>query len=642
MKQFTFFAVYMLLFGSLLGVSSAYGQTLMNGSADFTVGDDALISVHGVTKNAGTVNVQPKGMVNLHGNLDLQGTSIFWLKSRSYTETASLIGYGTVTTTSGDGKLVSERYITSADNSDAKWHYFTAPVSGQDIDGDWMKDNHIAYYDGGAGADKADFWRWNEPTSKWIHFSDASFQDGGQHEKFKSGYGYITAVKQDGRAAQGTLEFEGNTFKSSSAEGIGVSTGGVENPPYYCWRGWNLIGNPYPSAYNIKKWLDRFQNSFDACHQAVYLYVESTPGTFTGQTEESVDNDFQFCRVQDYKVISNNGSGIDYDYYYIPNGGNINDPEHIGGTFGELSDNDYIAPGQAFFVKTLPHLITIGFPIGDAASTDIDPVLNIDGLKDSENYRAHAFDNATYRDEEQAWPSFALLVNDEEGHATSSVVSFHEKMTHGLDPSCDVVRLKNEDQAVAVYTQMVEADNACGGLKMQALPLLESDTERGGVDEETVTPGYIIPVGLDVKNTMNANFNAVQDQLEGKSIILEDRKLNEFTDLTESNYATTVEKSENGFGRFYIHFGPKADEEMISANNLQISAYMIDKHQLKVLNPAHIVGDYKIFDMNGSILYDGHLNGNGEQIIHVDLPLAMYVLNVNTTLKSQSFKFINK
>ncbi len=646
MKQFTFFAAYMLLFGSLLGVSSAYGQSLMNGSANFTVGDGALLSVHGLTKNAGTVNVTAKGMVNLHGNLDLRGSSIFRLKSRSYTETASLIGYGTISDDNG-GKIISERFITGAEASgvnasDGKWHYFTSPVGGQALDGAWVKDNKIAFWDDNndgildAGDKKGlDFWRWNEPTSKWIHFSDqAHFQVGEEHKKFKSGYGYITAVKSDGRAAQGTLEFKGNTFNAKTFK-MNVTTEGETVIPYHCWKGWNLIGNPFPSAYDIRAWLTDNDANIDDCHKAVYLYLEQdTSNTFTGQVQEDVVNKFRFCSVRDYRVISNNGAD-EYGYYYIDNDGAL---QLIDGTFDELGNNEnkYLAVGQAFFVKVK----NTGELEFKADGTNVGGTMSSGG-----DHRVHAFETATFRGDKEVWPSFALLVNDDDAQASQTIVSFKEGMTDNLDASYDVVRLENPNQSVAVYSQMVGQDRACGDLALQALPpLTNNNGESGGRfdEEETLDNAYIIPVGITVDETRNINFNVMHNQLDDQTIILEDRKLNVFTKLKEGNYTTTAEKAENGYGRFYIHFGPKADEDMVFANNLQISAYMIDKHQLKVLNPAHVVGDYKIFDMNGSILYDGHLNGNGEQIVHVDLPLAMYVLHVNTTLKSQSFKFINK
>ncbi len=659
MKKLTFFAGCLLfLFGSMLNVSHAYAQTLDNKSDMFTVGDGALLSVYGKTKNGDNakLTVKSKGMVNLHGDLDLDDNSEFILVSTSEQNTASLIGYATTTTAlnNGTGIIRSQRYITGSDDatganpSDAKWHYFTSPVSGQAINIDWVENNRIAYWND-TDDQTLDFWRWDEPRSSWIrynnpNFNDASITDKSNHDyhtTFESGKGYIAAVKADGRTAtKGTLEFEGNTFNGPSAAAgvtVPVFSEGVDQPTQSCWNGWNLIGNPYPSAYNIKKWVENHSNELNECHQAVYLYVEQNPSQAPIQGQG--DYDGVFCSVQDYKVISNNGAGYDYYYYYIDNAGNHH---YLNSSFEELNanTNQYLAVGQGFFIKVKDDgATTIDFPVGNAADPSTTP---IDGMKDSEDYRAHAFANATYRGrEETAWPSFAILVNDKDGNATSSVVSFNEKMTTGSDPSYDVTRFENAAQSVAVYTQLVDKDSGCGDLIMQALPFIEQNNDRG--NEEDILPevGYVIPVGLDVKETMNVNFNVATDQLDDQAIILEDRKLNEFTDIKAGHYATTADKSENGYGRFYIHFGPKADPNM-SSDNLQITAYMIDKHQLKILNPATVVGDYQIFDVNGNLLYDGRLDGNDEQIIQIDLAMGMYLLHVNTAAKSQAFKFINK
>ncbi len=636
MKRTTFFAVCMLSLGGLLG-GSVYAQTtLRNESPNFTVGNGALLSVHGETQNEGNLTVNPEGMVNLHDDLHLgvNPDNKFTLQSTSYTKTGSLIGYASQTTP-GQGKLISERYITAGPgDSDAKWHYFTSPVSGQPLNETWMTDNYIAY-NTTANYGQLDFWRWNEPSSSWVHFTDNDFN----RDTFMSGYGYITAVKADGRAQQGVLEFKGDNYNGPALADevvVPVTTDGIENPPYHCWKSWNLIGNPYPSAYNIKKWIDYNQNRLDSCHVAVYIYVEESSDLISGETGNG-SNNFQFCSVEDYKVISNNGTGFNFNYYYVPNGGNVNDPEHIGGLLEELSnaENQYIAPGQAFFIKVVEGTTEMPFPVGTASDITTAPIT---GMKDVDDYRAHAFANATYRSDREVWPSFALLVNNTDGHASSSIVSFNEKMTTGLDRSCDVARLRNPNQALSVYTQMLDkGDYIATELQQQALPFLEENTS-----EEGVLSNYELPVGLDVKNTMNVNFNVIQDQLDDKSIVLEDRKLNEFTNLRENNYVTTVDQSESGFGRFYIHFGPESEEEIVTSNQLQISAYMVDKHQLKVLNPATVKADYQIIDLNGNLLSDGRLNGDNEQVIHVDLPLAMYFLRVNTTAETQTFKFINK
>ncbi len=641
MKKLTFFAGCLLLFGSLLNVGSAYAQ-LVNGTGGiFVVGNGALLSVHGDTENNGQIIVQSEGMVNLHGDLDLNNNSEFSLLSTSPTSTGSLIGYGTSTSATGTGKMISQRYITGPDDasganpSDRKWHYFTSPVSGQAINDAWVQNNKIAYWNDGDEL-TLDFWRWEEKNSRWIRYNHPDFVN----SVFNSGEAYIAAVKPDGRFVQGTLEFHGKDFNAPAAAAgatVPISSDGQDDPTQSCWNGWNLIGNPYPSAYNIKKWVQNHSDQLNECHQAVYLYVEQDPDATPIQGQG--DYDGLFCSVQDYKVISNNGAGYDYYYYYIDNAGNH---QYLSSWFEELNatTNEYLAVGQGFFIKVKDDAATtIDFPVGTDSDASTTP---IDGMKDDENYRAHAFSNATYRGrEETAWPSFAILVNDREGNATSSVVSFNEEMTTGSDPSYDITRFENEDQAVAVYTQLVDKDSGCGGLIMQALPFIEQNDDRG--DEDNILPevGYVIPVGLDVKETMNVNFNVATDQLGDQAIILEDRKLNEFTDIKAGHYATTANKSENGYGRFYIHFGPKANTDMPS-DNLQITAYMIDKHQLKILNPATVIGDYQIFDVNGNLLHDGRLNGDDEQIIQIDLAMGMYLLHVNTAARSQAFKFINK
>ncbi len=660
MKKLTFFAGCLLLFGSLLGSGSTYAQSFMNGGANVTIGDDALVSVYGLTRNGGTITVRSKGMVNLHGDLTLHNGSEFKLLSTSEKNTASLIGYATTVTNDGSGIIRSQRYITGSatsgtDASDGKWHYFTSPVNGDGIENTWVTTNKIAFHADGSSA--LDFWRWDEPESFWYRYNNSNFNgatitnkfDHDYHSTFESGKGYIAAVKADGRATQGTLEFEGKTFNGpGTTNGVNVpvfSDGkdSIQPGVFTCWKGWNLIGNPYPSAYNIKKWLaynadpiTHIKPELDDCHQAVYLFIERKKDD---QQYGGPGNNSYFCNIEDYHVISNNGSNYDFSYYYLDQTGNL---KQITGNMTDLG-TDYVSVGQGFFIKVKDDYDVghISFPVGTSSDQAYTNANGINGVRDSENYRAHDF-LTFFRGgdrEESPWPSFAILVNDKEGNASSSVVSFNEEMTTHLDPSYDVSRLANPYQSVSVYTDLLEKDSECGELAMQALPFVEQKN-RGNEEDLLPETGYVIPVGLDVKKTMNVNFNVAEDQLDDQAIVLEDRKLNVFTDMKTDHYATTADKSENGYGRFYIHFGPKS--ENISSDNLQITAYMLDKHQLQVLNPGTVVGDYQIFDVNGSLLYNGHLNGNDEQIIHVDLAMGMYLLHVNTAARSQAFKFINK
>lgn len=618
MKRNTFLGSCLLVAGFLFSFGTAQAQSALNvgDNANLAVGNDALLSVHGKTTNNELVNVHETGMVNLHGNLSLNdNTSVFRLNSTGAGKTGSLIGYNT--TTDGAGTIESQRYIST----DAKWHYFTAPVIGQAINDTWVDNNQLAYWND-ENTSHVDFWRWKETESTWNLYKDNN-NGGFGVSTFVPGEGFITAVKSDGyKASVGTLVFKGDNFNGpeNNAGTVDVSvtyTKDMYQPTSQCWQGWNLIGNPYPSAYQITGtggWLETEGTAHLAPgYQALYLFVE---GTVTVQNPSAAT---AFCKVSDYRVISNNG----YNYTYYDEDGNLVE----SGTLGKLNQN-YLAPGQAFFVR-MPESMgatgTLSFPA---------------------KYRAHKFgSDATFRkgakDEEESWPGFMLIANNG-NEVSGAVISFDDSMTPALDPSCDVAKLEVKGdhiagQNIGVYSQLVDG-SFTEKLAQQALPWQpEANYSPSGL------AAYEIPVGVDVTHASNVTFSIQQKHLDNEAVVLEDRKMAVFTDLNEETYATTLDMTENGFGRFFIHVGERAETiETTVYDKLQISAFMVDKHHLKVLNPALVDGDYQIFNMNGSAVANGRLVANAEQMIDINLATGMYILKVYTNYKTQSFKFINK
>ncbi len=567
----------------------------------------------GIVSEEGALLLKPNSSTDFYGSVEMGYKGAVKIHSDA-SGTASVIAHkpnGSETVIShAVGGYYSQRYI----NNDAKWHYFTAPVSQQTISKKWVTDNHIAFASDATPA--LDFWRWNEKDSKWKRYDyqgGAGF-DGGPTE-FTSGDGFIAAVKPDGSKSipVGTLEFEGKTFNNDDAD-VTVSNAGANSTTpgsYHCWKGWNLVGNPFPSAYNIKDWLTSTATEAELAdhNHAVYIFVE---GSVVGGATSG-----NFLSVTDYQIIS--GNGFDSKFKYYDADGNL----VVSGSFASLGQ-DYVAPGQGFFVRLKEGATgPLNFPA---------------------QHRAHKFNaDAAYRthDQEDSWPGFMLMVNNGKKEITGTLVSFDDAMTPALDPSCDVAALEVDENSefsknINIYTQMVEGDYN-QKMAQQALPWnMPAAYQNNG---ET---GYEIPVGVEVKTPSNLTFDIFQRHLDAEKLVLEDRALGVFTDLNTDVYATTFSPEENGIGRFFMHVGSNNTMSIVNNTDLQMSVYAIDKMHLKVLNPAAVVGDYHILDMNGHLLNTGHLTGNTEQTVNIDLATGMYMFKVNTAHKTQSFKFINK
>ena len=231
-------------------------------------------------------------------NLTLVGSATLTVKSDA-TGTGSLIVNGTAS-----GNVTVQRYADVYAKGQ-KWHYVSAPVSGQALSTDWMTANAIGFTD-----PAYQFFRFSEISNYWIYFDYI----GGTPENF----GDNTFVDARGyclsRTSDGVLSFSGTpltndvTYTATYTAGQGT--------------GFNLVGNPFTSAIGVTtnsgiigNFLATNTALLDDNYEALYIWDEGDNYTFGSQ---------------DYKVISN------------------------AAITGHTSiDQDFIAPGQAFMVKVV-------------------------------------------------------------------------------------------------------------------------------------------------------------------------------------------------------------------------------------------------------------------------------------------------
>ncbi len=262
------------------------GTTNINNGTDLTVTGSVYMLHHS------HINIKPLAKLTIDNNLhtEIWGLEGYLTIESNNTGTGSLIVGG-----SSSGKLTTQRYLT-----DTKWHYVSAPVSGQAINADWITNNSIIT------SPDYRFYRFDEPTNYWIIYGSngtpASFGD----ETFVDARGYCLS-----RNGSGALSFEGNLRTDATttyAATYNTETG----------NGFNLIGNPYTCSVGItnaaastEKFLAKNTELLDDSYEAIYIWDEQSDWA---------------DRRNDYKVISNTA---------IPT----------------VLEQDYIQPGQAFMVK---------------------------------------------------------------------------------------------------------------------------------------------------------------------------------------------------------------------------------------------------------------------------------------------------
>ncbi len=253
--------------------SSSYGNFTWDGSESSNWGtgtnwdgNTVPTSTYNVTIPAGLGNYPTFSSAVSCNNLTIESNAL---------GTGSLTGQSNLTV---NGTATVQRYM-----SGATWHLTSVPVSGESVQ-DMVNNNSFSTNDTQYG-----FGIYNEATDTWITYTTGTVAAAGN---LSPGMGYETNIQSDG-----VLNFEG-----------GFNTSQVDVSITRLGNGWNLLGNPYPSALYANDLADASNNfidinagQMDASYVALYFWDPST---------------------SQYEIINNS------------------------------NDTTYIPVGQAFFVKS--------------------------------------------------------------------------------------------------------------------------------------------------------------------------------------------------------------------------------------------------------------------------------------------------
>lgn len=232
-------------------------------SSAVTVQNGATLKINGSNVTVASLTVIEGGVVNIEPGASLTVTG-------TLTNNAGNTGIVIKSDASGTGSLINsstgveatvERYLTKYDNiSDKKYHFISSPVNVQPI-----------------FADLTDFYRFSEITNYWINRTSTGDPEAFGDVNFVVGRGYLVADDEDVTKLfnTGTL----NTYPSTSALVLtGTNTPGKGN-------GWNLIGNPFPSAIDwdavaLGNGMDNALYYYDASieNYRYYIHLEGEVG----------------------------------------------------------------------------------------------------------------------------------------------------------------------------------------------------------------------------------------------------------------------------------------------------------------------------------------------------------------------------
>ncbi len=216
------------------------GATDHVGIYSYTGGNNCVVPSGKATLNAYNMTISSESYVTLQSGGATSIANNLFINS-DIAATGALINENTSggITISGDAYI--QRYISQTD-----WHMLSAPISDQSISTEFVDIS-------GTISSDVDWYKYYEPNNIWINIKadDGTYNQGSgdtywsndADPLFEPGRGYLVAYGD----AEYCKNFIGTLNDGSLTTGTGLPSLDFSEPdPGY--QGWNLLGNPYPSA----------------------------------------------------------------------------------------------------------------------------------------------------------------------------------------------------------------------------------------------------------------------------------------------------------------------------------------------------------------------------------------------------------
>ena len=378
------------------------GYNIWNGSVDTDWNNPNNWSINSIP-NAGSYVIIPSGLVNypqINNGVNAQANSVLVQPNaglavptgKSLTiatnltvqsnpsGTGSLITNGTLTVS---GTTTIERYLSAG-----AWHYTSIPVSSA-MSSKLTNPPTSSYFD-----PNLLYYNENYSTSNWMNGWTQAYTNSTTPSALSVGKGYIIYLD-----TSPTISYTGTPNTGNYSVSITNTSRGNANH-----EGWNLVGNPYPSALDA--------NAFIAANPSItgtlYYWDESGPGAYDSE-------------------------GLDYASW--------NGAGAVGSGNGTIVPNNYISSGQSFFVKSTAASGTVNF-------TNAMRTLNI----------------ANFFKKGQRVQRAYLDLKSESKKVNQTLIAFKEDATDNLDIQYDGYKLKG-NKSLSFYSLFKQSELAIQTLK---------------------------------------------------------------------------------------------------------------------------------------------------------------------------------
>jgi len=378
-----------------------------------------------------------------------------------------------------------------------------------------------------------------------------------------------------GYIIRGPQSFSRTVKADYTASFIGVPNNGNLSGETLAANKFYLIGNPYPSALDAKKFLDG--NLF--LNGTLYFWTHNTGVVFSPTYQYNSD---------------------DYAVYNII-GGTATYPAPTGSIPGNSNNNKpsgMIAAGQSFFAS-----------VGNTGGTVVFDNSMRSGAADNAQFFRPA--KTSTEEKNRIWlnmtndeGAFKQLLVGYVGGATNDYDSRYDGLTFDGNPYLDFYSVNSENKLT---------------IQGRALPFTNTDV-----------------VSLGYRSSIEGKFTISIDQVDGdlsnQDIYLEDKTTGKIHDLRSSNYNFTTAIG-TFTDRFVLRYTNKTlgtgDIENLD-NNVVVS---VKDKVVKVNSTKENIKQVTLFDVSGKQLYSKNKVGATELQLQ-NLPISNQVLLVNITLEN--------
>jgi len=528
------------------GVPDQTREVIVDGA--YTNSDGTLLACD-LTVNAGaSVNLDSNGSgsnyVLVTRELDING-------SMTIGDTEALVMTEGATVAGGQ---ISKIEKTTPLNNFRDYTYWSAPVST----------TIAATF---VGVDPNRIWRWTTPSSgdtgNWAIAS-------GSMEQAR---GYLAEAPTSVTSGQ---QHE-VTFTGAPNNGpIGVSVG-IDLTDGDGYGGYNIIGNPYPSAIDIDDFLENQANnelndgaSTDA---TIWLWTHGT------QISDGTTGEF---------------TAADYATYNLSGGVGTGNDEGTG-----LTPTSIIGSGQGFLIRVLD--------AGDG-SVNFNNSMRVNGGNDTQFFKSSKIDT----EKDRVWLNMSTV----DGKTSNqTLVAFMDKATDGVDRGYDGLHLGSGD--ITFFSNIEDDIYAIQGL--------------GAFNEsKEVSLGFYAWIDGKHKVSIGKSEGVLADQ----DIFLVDNELGVVHDLKQGPYEFDVVSTDDNKERFTLKFnsGVLSTDDLVLNN----SFIVYNEDGILKIKAGLEMSSLKVYDITGRLLIDSEPNSSTMNLPSQNIK-AGTVLLINATMEDGSF-----